>query len=58
MNRSMITLLALGALFLAGCEKWSGASNAQPRVQGESESKTTMQTPSAHWQRASLMPGV
>ena len=39
MNRSMITLFALGAL--AGCEKWSGASNAQPRVQGESESGPT-----------------
>jgi len=39
MNRNMITLLALGALLLAGCEKWSGASNAQPRIQSESEAE-------------------
>lgn len=52
MNRSMITLFALGALLLAGCEEWSGASNAQPRVQGESESETTMQTPAATGEEA------
>lgn len=45
MTRSMITLFALGALLLAGCEEWSGASSAKPRTQFESEA--TMQTPSA-----------
>lgn len=47
MNRIMITLFALGALLLAGCEEWSGASSAKPRTQGEVESEATMQTPSA-----------
>ncbi len=46
MTRSMITLFALGALLLAGCEEWSGASSAKPRTQGEFESEATMQTPS------------
>lgn len=43
MNRSLVTLFALGALLLAACEKWSGASNAKPRVQGQSQNETTMQ---------------
>jgi len=38
MTRSMITLFALGALLLAGCEEWSGASNAKPSVQDAFES--------------------
>ena len=46
----MITLFAVGALLLAGCDEWSGASRAKPRVQGESESEATMQDTVRHWQ--------
>ena len=46
MTRNMITLLlALGVLLLAGCEEWSGASNARPRTQGEFESALSAEEP-------------
>lgn len=46
MNRKMITLLALGALFLAGCEEWRGATNEIP-IPRPDEQQTTPQTPAA-----------